>query len=277
MNKKEIRRQIEKFQKIKPNKKQAEPLVSIVISYYDHLEYIESCIDSCYLQTYRNIEIIVVNDGSPDKGYVKVHQTDWKHRKVEDIGLILKAHSKNLGYAEAMNTGIKWSKGEFIVILDSDNMLTPDSIKVRVKAFRKKPALDIVYGLAYQIGKESYKKCLKGKFPKHGKYDNRVHDQTVMFRKSVFYKVGLFCDMGHKLSSTDKEMFYRLGIHPNSPLPRQVKSQMLEDYMVYYRVHSKSMKQSRDDKLKKELRKLFFNRIVRLIQEGLTRENTKWL
>jgi len=270
MDKKEIRKQIEKFQKIKPNKKQAEPLVSIIIPSYNHEKYVEDCIKSCLKQSHKNIEIIFIDDSSTDKSVEKA----WKH---SHPGFTVKPLGVNIGYAEVMNLGIKKAKGDFIVILDSDNILTPYSIKARVKAFRKKPLLDVVYGLAYQIGKESYIDCLRGKFPKHGRYDNRVHDQTVMFRKSVFHKVGLFCDMGNKLSSSDKEFFYRLGIHPNSPLPQQVKCGRIEDYMVYYRVHKKSMKQKRNEALKKELRKAFFNRIVQLIQEGLTRKNTKWL
>jgi len=195
-------------------------LVSIVITYYNYEKYVVSCLDSVFNQTYKDIEVVVVNDASPDKGYITIHETHWKHR-AKNIGMILKAHRINRGIAASKNTGIKHCKGEFIAFIDADDMLTPDSIKARVNAFKKKPETEFVHGFAYSIeGNLTYEECLGSKFRMHGR-KNRVNAQTTMYRKEVFEKYGMFYPIHSK---EDKEMTYRLGIHPLSPLPKLVQN-----------------------------------------------------
>jgi len=184
---------------------------------------------------------------------------------------------ENIGYTNTINRGIRYDGADFIVVLDSDNFLTPKSIELRVQAFREKPILDMVHGFAYSITTENYDECLKGTFRKHGRHDDRIHDQTVMLRKSVYYKCGLWYDMGNPMASSDKEYWYRLGVHPFSPLSQQVKAKKLDSFLCYYRKDVKSMKYQRNEKQKKYLRGLLDKRVETLKREGITRENTPWL
>jgi len=244
------------------------PLVSVIITLYNYEKYITECLWSCFEQTYPSIEIIVVDDCSTDKSRLKAEQ---RLVMLSDKKFQLIYHPKNMGIAESKNTGIENASGKLITFIDADDMLTPESIEKRVKAFNKNPGLEFVHGYAYRIfGDLSYYKCLKKKFKLHGKYET-VHAQTMMFRKEVFKKHGLFYTLHSK---EDKEMTYRLGIHRESPLPTLVKHKKIETVCAYYRVHKNSAKSSRTPEQAKTLLEKFNNRIAQLKAEGITRENT---
>ncbi len=103
------------------------PLVSVIIATYNSEKYIETAIESALMQTYPNIEVIVVDDGSTDN-------TSKILQKYDDITII---KQENKGVAGARNTGINNSHGEYIAILDSDDkwlknrlsIMIPDLIK----------------------------------------------------------------------------------------------------------------------------------------------------
>jgi len=245
-------------------------VVSIIITLYNYEKYITDCLESCLNQTYNDYEIIVVDDKSTDDGAHIVWQYKIRHSKK----VKLLSHHKNMGIAKAKNTGVKASMGEIITFIDADDCLTVDSIEKRVKAFQKRPELEFVHGFAYSVkGNLTYDECLRRKFRIHGRKD-RVHAQTTMYRRRVFEKYGLFFPIHSK---EDKEMTYRLGLHPLSPLPKLVKSKKIKDICAYYRIHGDSAKHSRTEKEAKKLKQKFDERIKQLKKEGITKENTKWL
>ena len=92
-----------------------EELISIVIPVYNVKNYLENCLDSVLNQTYKNIEIILVNDGSTDES----NEICKKYAKIDKrISLINK---ENGGLSDARNVGVKSSKGDFITFIDSDD------------------------------------------------------------------------------------------------------------------------------------------------------------
>lgn len=96
-----------------------EPLISIIIPIYNVELYIHRCIKSVLVQTYTNLEIILVNDGSPDNcGRI----CDEYAQKDERIRVI---HKKNGGLSNARNAGIAVAKGEYIGFVDSDDYIEP--------------------------------------------------------------------------------------------------------------------------------------------------------
>lgn len=106
------------------------PLVSIIIPVYKGDPYLREAIESCLNQTYRNIEIIVVNDGSPDNG---------KTRKiVQSYGDKIRYFEKeNGGVSTALNYGIAKMKGEWFSWLSHDDLYLPDKIKHQIEAVRE--------------------------------------------------------------------------------------------------------------------------------------------
>ena len=105
--------------------------VSIIIPLYNNEDYVAQTIDSCLAQTHRNIEIIVVENGSKDKSYQVVKSIDDKRLSVYQIPKPNAAAARNYGYHKA--------KGAYIVFLDADDMLAPNKIELQLTAISKKP------------------------------------------------------------------------------------------------------------------------------------------
>ncbi len=98
---------------------QKAPLISIVITYYSYADYLLEAVDSIRAQTYSNFEVIVVDDGSPEK---HVHDINFGEL---NFPLKVVTHETNKGLPEARNTGVKHASGDFLVILDSDDLIEP--------------------------------------------------------------------------------------------------------------------------------------------------------
>lgn len=98
------------------------PLVSIIIPAYNVEKYIEECVLSCMKQTYTNIEILVVDDGSLDDTPAIIDRLAVQDNRVIPI------HQKNAGVSAARNAGIKASKGEYLIFVDGDDYLASDFV-----------------------------------------------------------------------------------------------------------------------------------------------------
>ena len=92
-------------------------LLSVVIPYYNMGKYIDECVDSVIKSTYKNKEIIIVNDGSNDKNSIEALN---KYRNVDNIKVL---DIDNKGLANARNVGAEQANGDFIAFLDSDDMV----------------------------------------------------------------------------------------------------------------------------------------------------------
>ena len=103
------------------------PLVSIIVPVYGTEQYLPSCIDSLCSQTYSNIEIILVDDQSPDR----CSEICDSYSKKDDRILVI--HQKNKGVSGARNTGLDHAVGEYIMFVDSDDKLLSDAVKVLIE------------------------------------------------------------------------------------------------------------------------------------------------
>ncbi|WP_379138007.1 glycosyltransferase family 2 protein [Paenibacillus sp. sgz500958] len=106
-----------------------EPLVSVVIPVYNGENYLREAIDSVIAQTYQNIEIIVVNDGSRDEGATERIATSYGNK-------IRYFHKENGGVATALNLAIREMKGEYFSWLSHDDMYYPGKVELQVRALR---------------------------------------------------------------------------------------------------------------------------------------------
>lgn len=103
------------------------PLITVIIPCYKVEKYLHKCIDSILVQSYTNLEIILVDDGSPDKsGYI----CDIYAQKDSRIKVI---HKPNGGLSDARNKGIEAAHGEFLTFVDSDDYISKDYIEVLYK------------------------------------------------------------------------------------------------------------------------------------------------
>ena len=99
------------------------PLISIVVPIYKVEKYLERCVESLLTQTYQNLEIILVDDGSPDRCPAICDAYAKKDVRIRVI------HQKNAGLSGARNAGINIAKGEYLAFVDSDDYIAPDFIQ----------------------------------------------------------------------------------------------------------------------------------------------------
>lgn len=110
------------------------PLVTISIPLYKCEEFLEKCLDSVRLQTYKNLEVILVNDQTPDQS-VEIAESYIHKFSLENWKII---HlEKNSGLSVVRNKGIDEAKGKYLFFLDSDDTITPDCIEKLVKISEK--------------------------------------------------------------------------------------------------------------------------------------------
>ncbi len=100
-----------------------QPLVSVVVPVYNVEKYISKCLDSILAQTYRNIEVIVVDDGTPDRAGDIADDYSRKDKRLKVI------HGKNSGLPTARNRGYDVSSGKYVMFVDSDDALAPNAIE----------------------------------------------------------------------------------------------------------------------------------------------------
>jgi glycosyltransferase involved in cell wall biosynthesis len=154
-----------------------QPLVSIIIPAYNVAPYVGQAIDSALAQTYKNIEIIVVDDGSKD-GTRSVLEPYIAKK------LITYIYQNNKGLAAARNTGIKNSHGEFIALLDSDDLFLPEKIEKQVGYLvADTPGILLNLKETYYSGEYVFRGLLRRNF---------IIPLSVVFRKSEIDRVGLF-------------------------------------------------------------------------------------
>lgn len=118
-----------------------EPLVSVIIPTYNRREYIGEALDSVISQTYRNLEIIIIDDGSTDntKEYVETH-----YRELIESGTIRYIYKEHSGISESRNAGIRNSFGSLLAFIDSDDIWDKDKLRLQVDYLNDHPDCSIV-------------------------------------------------------------------------------------------------------------------------------------
>jgi len=99
------------------------PLISVIVPVYNVEAYLRECVDSIIHQTYTNLEIILINDGSPDNCGAICNKYSVKDKRIKVI------HKENGGLSDARNVGIDASTGEYLTFIDSDDWIESDMIE----------------------------------------------------------------------------------------------------------------------------------------------------
>lgn len=120
-------------------------LVSVVIPAYRAAQSIATTLDSVLAQTFQDFEIIVVNDGSPDRDELEKVLAPYQDR-------IIYLHQDNQGPAGARNTGIRAARGEYVALLDADDLWEREHLAAQFAVLQADPSIDMVYADAVIIG-----------------------------------------------------------------------------------------------------------------------------
>ena len=123
-------------------------IISVILTVYNRETLVTKAINSVLNQSYKNFEIVIIDDGSTDNTVFKIIPF------LKKLGNITFCSQQNKGNPCALNTGIKLSSGKFITFLDSDDEYETDHLAKRIKFFRKNPNVDLIYTTANIVGEE---------------------------------------------------------------------------------------------------------------------------
>ena len=165
-----------------------ETLVSIIVPCYKYAHYLPDCIGSIRNQSYKNIEIIVVDDLSPDN----------TKEVCKELGVMCISHTVNKGLGASRNTGIAAAKGKYIMCLDADDMLTPDSIEEHVSLMKK--------NVIAQCGLSEFG-VSNQKFRPEGATEDSLFRRNTVYCNAMFEKT-----MWQKVAGYDEGDIMRLGL-----------------------------------------------------------------
>ena len=119
--------------------------VSIVVPVYNAKNYIKRCIESLVCQTYHNLEIILVDDGSSD-GSEKICD---EYAKEDDRIKVI--HKKNSGVSDSRNAGIEAADGDYILFVDSDDYINENTVEDNLKTAIEKNADIVIFCFKYSL------------------------------------------------------------------------------------------------------------------------------
>lgn len=156
---------------------------SIIVPVYNQSDKVERCVNSLLLQTYQNIEIIIVDDGSTDGSYEKCCKI-----ASSDSRLIVKRQA-NSGVSQARNTGITYASGKYMMFADSDDWLDPKCVEVYINEYDKESLNIFSYYLMRQstISKITLKSNNLNKDAVITKLD--INSVPELYRKQLFNSV----------------------------------------------------------------------------------------
>lgn len=204
--------------------------VSAIITTCNRIEYLKRAINSVYNQTYSNIEIIVVDDGSTDetKKFCK------KEKRIKYI-YIPKNEHKNGNYAR--NLGIKNSSGEFIAFLDDDDEWMSTKIEKQMQLILKNKEISLVYTkMKYEVNNGEYYYYDKispiKNYAKECFYSMIALTSSILVRKDALYSIGLF----------DENLNYWQDTELMIRICQKYKVSCIDEPLVLYRKNIKDKK-----------------------------------
>jgi len=213
-------------------------LVSIIMPVFNTDKYLKEALDSIFSQTYRNFEIICIDDGSIDNSLPILKSFENR------IKLII--NDKNYGTSESRNRGIQLSKGEFLAFLDADDIWEKNKLEIQIKEFNDKPDLDVSFAymqcfISPELSGDARNKryCPPDSVPCH-------IPSSAVIKRTSFEKVGYFDTRFKNIEFMD---------WVNKAKETGLKIETLNDTLVFRRIHETNVgiidkEHSRSDYLK---------------------------
>lgn len=246
-----------------------EPLVSVLLPVYNAESYLKEAIQSVLEQTYKNIELIIIDDGSTDNSGSIIIDYQAKDKRVNSY-----SNNGNKGIVYSLNRGIRICSGEFIARMDADDICYPERLTYQVNYLLKKSHIGIV-GAEHELIDDSghiISRNLRRK-PTDPSYiewrsffTNPLAHSTVVFRRSVIsdfrYEEEFFPSEDYRLwTILIKEN--RIGIYPKP--------------LIKYRVHPESISANRNSQQQKMAAKILRDHWLRNVEEKLSENEANFL
>ncbi len=187
------------------------PIVSVIIPTYDRAHYLGTAIESILAQTFREFELIVVDDGSTD-------DTRTLLDSINDRRLI-RLFREHRGISAAMNSGIEAARGDYVARLDSDDVWMPEMLEVGVEILDSRPEVGLVYGKGQQMDQNgNLQPNVRGNLPwfwretlKSMLYGDFTCNIAILARRECFDRAGVYDESMR--TSEDWDMWLRVARH----------------------------------------------------------------
>lgn len=210
------------------------PKVSVVIPAYNAMLYLPETLESVRRQTFTDLEVLIIDDGSSD------HIVQW-FSQVTDPRVKL-ISQENQGVSAARNTGIAHAQGEYVAFLDADDLWEPTKLEKQVLCLEDKPAVGLVYTWAVLVDEQGnptgrvIASHVEGDVWKQMLEDDMIRNgSSVMVRRCCFETVGIF-DQSLAFAE-DRDLWIRIA----SRYPFAV----VKEPLLRYREHSNSASKNR--------------------------------
>jgi len=211
--------------------------VSVIIPAFNAAEYIKEAVESVFNQTYKDIEVIVVDDGSTDNTRTIVNSYGAK---------VIYIYQQNQGHAIARNTGLKKAAGQYYAFLDADDYWLPGKIAKQVQILKENPDSGIVHCDIKKVDLEGHevkkspkiKRYIEGEiFPYFLTRKGHIATSSALFKKECIERYGLLNESVRDWGSEDREFWLRMCKH--------YKVEYIDEPLVVYRVRNRSLSRSR--------------------------------
>ena len=190
------------------------PLISIIIPIYNNEKFIKACVDSLLNQTYKNIEIILVNDGSTDGSALQCNNIAKTDNRIVVI------HQQNQGVSAARNAGLDKMTGEYVTFVDGDDYVAKDFIECLYNAISKTHA-DISTCGHYRVNFDGYMKKI---------YNNSENPEDIICISGKDSITNMFYEKICSASSGSK--LYKKDLFNNLRFPDYIMGE--DTYVVYH-------------------------------------------
>jgi glycosyltransferase involved in cell wall biosynthesis len=218
------------------------PRVSILLTCYNHIRHLPAAVDGVLTQTYKDFEVIALDDGSKDgsREWLKEREAEGKLRCV--------FNEKNLGTYATLNVGLQEAEGEYIAILNDDDLWGPEKLARQVEMLDANPKIGLVHTGGWFIGDDGSKLAdpapLGFVYPSTPTGDvlalevlyNHIITSSVLIRRECFEKCGPF-DPSF-FGSGDWHMWLRIA--------QDYEIGYVEEPLCFYRVHGQNASHQKD-------------------------------
>jgi glycosyltransferase involved in cell wall biosynthesis len=208
-------------------------MVSIITAVYNGEKYIAQTIESVLQQTYDNWEMIIIDDGSTDKSKMIIEEYLGDNR-------IRYVYQDNMGALSSRNSGLAFAAGEYVAVLDQDDIWIPNKLKKQIEILKNNPAIGIVYSGIQRIDESGNKldtaivKDICDDPFMHLLFKNYITFSSVLIRRSALNEHLIdkrFNQIG------DAYLYLSLAV-------KEYNFGFVEEPMVLYRIHQNSLSRS---------------------------------
>ena len=217
------------------------PLVSVIVPVYNGERFLRAALDSALAQTFQDVEIIVIDDGSGDSSGAIADE--YAARNPARFVVI---HQRNGGLVVARNAGLAVARGRYVALLDADDEWLPHHLAASVEVLEKRPEIGLVHANIQRINTDGSKTLSVKRFwnrdmdPFATVYLRREHVScsTVVARRELIDRVGRFDPAFNRIGCEDRDLWLRCAL--------EAPFVYIDEVHLRYRTHDENMSGSFD-------------------------------